>query len=103
MQHPSAEDPFWKPLDCTDPLDLDIAILFTDGWYDYPTRTMIADFEQRQAAGLPCRMRVGGGTHFDADPALYDELLSWFDHHLTGRAPMTSSPSLAGLAEPCWR
>lgn len=85
MRHPSAQDPFWKPLDFSEALDLPIPILFLDGWYDYATRHVVREFEQRQSAGLPSRMRIGPGTHFATDPEEQAETIAWFDQHLKNR------------------
>jgi putative CocE/NonD family hydrolase len=84
MDHPSADDPFWQPLDFSGAVDLRIPILFLDQWHDYATAHLVKEFEQRQAAGLPSRLHVGPGTHFAADPAQLVETLAWFDQHLKG-------------------
>ena len=73
MDHPSADDPFWKPLDFSD-ADLDIPILFMDQWYDYATSQLVAEFEYRQNAGLPSRM------HVDLEPIFPPTRISWRRH-----------------------
>ncbi len=106
MDHPSIGDPFWAPLDFTSAaLDLDVPILFTDGWYDYATVHLVREFQQRDQAGLPSRLVVGPGTHFDGGEKERAETLAWFDHHLKGRqASRPSSPvSVYVLPDLGWR
>jgi putative CocE/NonD family hydrolase len=105
MDHPSADDPFWKPLDCSDAVDLDVPILFMDGWYDYPTLHMVREFQQRDEAGLPSRLVVGAGTHFGAGVDERSETLRWFDRHLKGvdLAPQCSPVSVFVLPDLGWR
>ena len=82
MDHPSADDAFWRPLDFTDAVDIDVPVLFMDGWYDYATTYLIRDFEKRQLAGRTSRLMVGPGTHFYAGPEQIDETIAWFDRYL---------------------
>ncbi len=84
MDHPSADDPFWKPLDFSGAVDIDVPVLFMDGWYDYATVNMVRDFERRQQAGRISRLTIGPGTHFYAGPEQLDETVRWFDRHLKG-------------------
>ena len=104
MDHPSADDPFWKPLDFSDALTLDIPILFLDQWYDYATSHLVAEFEYRQEAGLPSRLDVGPGTHFSSDATQLEETLRWFDQHLKGgKPPAGTSVRVFVLPDVGWR
>jgi hypothetical protein len=105
MDHPSADDPFWKPLDFTAAVDADVAVLFLDGWYDYATTYLVRDFQRRQENGLASRLMVGPGTHFYAGPEQLDETVRWFDRHLKGQAgePESSAASVFVLPDAGWR
>jgi putative CocE/NonD family hydrolase len=104
MDHPSADDPFWKPLDFSDALTLDIPILFLDQWYDYATSHLVAEFEYRQEAGLPSRLHVGPGTHFSSDATQLEETLRWFNQHLKGgKPPAGTSVRVFVLPDVGWR
>jgi hypothetical protein len=104
MDHPSADDPFWAPLDFSSALDLDIPVLFLDQWYDYAATHLVDEFEYRQEAGLPSRMVVGPGTHFSSDATQLDETLRWFDLHLRdGESEARSSAKVFVLPDAGWR
>jgi putative CocE/NonD family hydrolase len=103
MDHASGDDPFWKPLDFTDVLDLDIPILRLDGGYDYATGPMAREFKQRLDAGLTNRLHIGPGTHFGASDKELRETVAWFDRHLKkDTATAGSSVSVFVMPEVGW-
>ncbi len=104
MDHPSADDPFWKPLDFSDGLELDIPVLLIDQWYDYATVHLTREFTHRQDAGLPTRLHIGPGTHFSGDERQSAEMLTWFDVHLKGKqGPPAGGVSVYVLPDVGWR
>lgn len=84
---PAVADRYRTELDVTGRIDVPTYVVTL--WQDVFVDSSIALFEDLQSRGVPSRMRVFNGSHYDIDePALWDApvMLEWFDYWLLGKA-----------------
>jgi putative CocE/NonD family hydrolase len=96
LEHCSADDPFWAPVDFRSTLHdwPDIPILLIDGWHDYPLPGVCEDYALLRDAGATVRLRIGAGGHIGGggEGGMTDAPLDWFDTHLLGRPDLLDQP-----------
>jgi putative CocE/NonD family hydrolase len=87
VDHPSADDPFWQPVDHSGRVAAVTApVLQVGGWYDIFLPELLADHHALVAAGNQPRLVIGPWTHISPDgfKVQLRESLRWLDQHVRG-------------------
>jgi putative CocE/NonD family hydrolase len=87
VDHPSADDPFWQPVDHSGRVAaVTVPVLQVGGWYDIFLPEQLADHHALVAAGNHPRLVIGPWTHISPDgfKVQVRESLRWLDQHVRG-------------------
>ncbi|KWX56663.1 CocE/NonD family hydrolase [Mycobacterium sp. NAZ190054] len=107
LDHPDADDPFWKRLRLRDRLDrAEVPVLLLTGWQDLFVEQTLEHYRMLTARGVPTGLTVGPWTHghmmTKAAPTVLRESLDWLATHLGGAAPQRPSPVRIHLSGRGW-
>lgn len=84
LRHCRRDDPFWRQLDHSDALEVEVPLLMTDGWYDFALPQMLRDYGLRRNVAAPTRFLIGPWTHFSSDETAFNDIIGWLDRYVKG-------------------
>ncbi|GJF09563.1 hydrolase [Mycolicibacterium cyprinidarum] len=97
LEHPGADDPFWRRVHLGDALDrADIPVLLLTGWQDLFVDQTLEQYRRLRDRGVDTAVTVGPWTHSQmmtkAAPTVIRETLDWLGTHLAGAPAQRRSP-----------
>jgi uncharacterized protein len=108
VEHPTIDDPYWRPLDHTKRVaSVTAAVLQVGGWYDIFLPSQLDDYRALVAAGNQPRLVIGPWTHTASKGFAVQtrESLRWMDSHVRGTRTVdgTSPVRLFVMGAEQWR
>jgi uncharacterized protein len=96
LEHPQADDPFWKNTNLREALDrTEIPVLLIGGWQDLFLEQTLTQYDHLKRRDVDVALTVGAWTHTHlmstGAPTVIRESLDWLGAHLGGR-PISRSP-----------
>jgi len=86
LDHPDADDPFWKSTDLRSALDrITVPTLIQGGWYDLFVEDSLAQYRRLSERGVEVGLTIGPWSHGSAIlnwPMLLAEMVEWLDFAL---------------------